>query len=60
MTYPSHTTLLTGVAPAAHGIESNTPFDPLNVNREGWYWYAEDIKVATLAGRGQAGLARQA
>src|SRR6266498_1207359 len=29
VTYPSHTTLLTGVAPAIHGIVSNQTFDPL-------------------------------
>lgn len=48
VTYPSHTTLVTGVSPAKHGIEANTTFDPLNRNFEGWYWYAEDIKVPTL------------
>lgn len=48
VTYPSHTTIMTGLAPAEHGIASNTTFDPLNVNREGWYWYAEDIRGATL------------
>src|SRR5687768_17471482 len=48
VTYPSHTTLMTGLAPREHGIISNTPFDPLNVNKEGWYWYAEDIKTKTL------------
>jgi predicted AlkP superfamily pyrophosphatase or phosphodiesterase len=48
ITYPSHTTMLTGVAPAEHGIVSNTPFDPLSSNQEGWYWYAEDIRVPTL------------
>jgi predicted AlkP superfamily pyrophosphatase or phosphodiesterase len=48
VTYPSHTTLLTGVAPAVHGIVANTTFDPLNKNYGGWYWYAEDIKVPTL------------
>jgi predicted AlkP superfamily pyrophosphatase or phosphodiesterase len=48
LTYPSHTTLLTGAAPARHGIYDNTTFDPLNRNDKGWYWYAEDIKVATL------------
>ena len=48
VTYPSHTTLMTGVTPQEHGIISNTPFDPLNVNKEGWYWYAEDIKAKTL------------
>jgi predicted AlkP superfamily pyrophosphatase or phosphodiesterase len=48
VTYPNHTTLVTGVLPAQHGIVSNTTFDALNVNREGWYWYAEDIRVPTL------------
>ena len=48
LTYPSHTTILTGVSPAKHGIYSNTTFDPLNKNQQGWYWYAEDIKVPTL------------
>jgi predicted AlkP superfamily pyrophosphatase or phosphodiesterase len=48
VTYPSHTTLMTGVAPVVHGIGSNTPFDPLNTNRDGWFWYAQDLKVRTL------------
>ncbi len=48
VTYPSHTTLITGVAPARHGIYANTTFDPLRKNYGGWYWYAEDIKVPTL------------
>jgi predicted AlkP superfamily pyrophosphatase or phosphodiesterase len=48
VTYPSHTTLLTGVSPAKHGIYANTTFDPLRKNLGGWYWYAQDIKVPTL------------
>jgi hypothetical protein len=28
VTYPSHTTLMTGVAPARHGVVNNTTFDP--------------------------------
>lgn len=48
VTYPSHTTLVTGVSPAKHGIYANTPFDPFNKNQGGWYWYAEDICVPTL------------
>jgi predicted AlkP superfamily pyrophosphatase or phosphodiesterase len=48
VTYPSHTTLVTGVSPARHGIYANTTFDPTNSNYGGWYWYAEDIKVPTL------------
>jgi predicted AlkP superfamily pyrophosphatase or phosphodiesterase len=48
VTYPSHATMVTGVAPAKHGIISNSPFDPYSKNLNGWYWYAEDIKVPTL------------
>ena len=48
LTYPSHTTLLTGTSPARHGIVSNLTFDPFLKNQQGWYWYAEDIRVSTL------------
>jgi len=48
VTYPSHATMLTGVAPARHGIYSNHPFDPLSRNLDGWYWYASDLKAETL------------
>jgi Type I phosphodiesterase / nucleotide pyrophosphatase len=48
VTYPSHTTLVTGVSPSRHGILANRPFDPTGRNAGGWYWYAEDIRVPTL------------
>jgi predicted AlkP superfamily pyrophosphatase or phosphodiesterase len=48
LTYPSHTTMITGVSPSRHGIVANTTFDPYNKNYQGWYWYAEDIRVPTL------------
>ncbi|MEA3197907.1 MAG: hypothetical protein QOF32_1959 [Gammaproteobacteria bacterium] len=48
VTYPSHTTLLTGASPARHGVYANTTFDPFARNEQGWYWYAEDTKVPTL------------
>jgi predicted AlkP superfamily pyrophosphatase or phosphodiesterase len=48
VTYPSFTTLITGVEPARHGIVANTTFDPLQKNSGGWYWYTEDIRVPTL------------
>jgi len=48
VTYPSHTTLITGASPARHGVVSNTTFDPKQINAGGWYWYASDIKVPTL------------
>ena len=48
VTYPSHTTLVTGVWPAKHGILANTTFDPFQRNQGGWYWYTEDIRMPTL------------
>lgn len=48
MTYPAHTTLVTGARPARHGIVNNIVFDPFNKNDHGWYWYASDIRVPTL------------
>jgi predicted AlkP superfamily pyrophosphatase or phosphodiesterase len=48
VTYPSHTTLLTGAAPARHGVVGNTTFDPTQVNADGWFWYASDIGLPTL------------
>lgn len=48
LTYPSHTTLLTGVTPRGHGIVNNLTFDPTNINQIGWDWYAADIRVPTL------------
>jgi hypothetical protein len=48
LTYPSHTTLLSGVSPAQHGIGANLTFDPFSRNQQGWYWYASDIRVPTI------------
>jgi predicted AlkP superfamily pyrophosphatase or phosphodiesterase len=48
VTYPSHTTILTGVWPVKHHIYSNVVFDPFDRNLAGWMWYAEDIAVPTL------------
>jgi predicted AlkP superfamily pyrophosphatase or phosphodiesterase len=47
-TYPSHTTLVTGVAPAIHGIYNNMEFDPTRNFAESWFWYARQIRVPTL------------
>ncbi len=50
VTYPSHTTMITGVPPAVHGILNNTWLDPEGRAAGAWYWYARDIKVPTLPG----------
>lgn len=48
VTYPSHTSMITGCNPGTHGIVANHPFDPLGQLRGAWRWYAEDIRVPTL------------
>ena len=50
VTYPSHTTMITGVRPSVHGIINNTWVDPEGVSAGAWYWYARDIKAPTLPG----------
>jgi predicted AlkP superfamily pyrophosphatase or phosphodiesterase len=48
VTYPSHTTLVTGVSPAEHGIVANLEFDPEHRFAESWFWYSAQIRVPTL------------
>jgi predicted AlkP superfamily pyrophosphatase or phosphodiesterase len=48
VTYPSHTTLITGVEPSVHGIYDNRIFDPENKSDGAWFWFARSIKVPTL------------
>lgn len=48
VTYPSHTTLITGVWPAQHGILNNVEFDPEQHFNGDWYWYAAQIHAPTL------------
>lgn len=47
-TYPSHTTLVSGVPPAIHGIYDNRIPDPEGQANGAWYWYSRAIKVQTL------------
>src|SRR5689334_12147487 len=49
VTYPSHTTLITGVRPALHGIIQNRIFEsPTDEQTKEWYWFAKDLKTETL------------
>jgi predicted AlkP superfamily pyrophosphatase or phosphodiesterase len=48
VTYPAHTTIVTGAPPRVHGIVTNRPLDPLQKNMDGWRWYTEDIATPTL------------
>jgi predicted AlkP superfamily pyrophosphatase or phosphodiesterase len=47
-TYPSHTTIVTGVSPAKHGIVGNKPFGTAVKDLDVWYSYAEDLRAPTL------------
>jgi predicted AlkP superfamily pyrophosphatase or phosphodiesterase len=48
VTFPSHTTLITGVSPAVHGIIDNRIVDPEGRSNTAWYWYAASLKAVTL------------
>ena len=51
VTFPSHTTMVTGVRPARHGIYSNQrPWFPTDTGPEAraWYWEAEHVRVPGL------------
>ncbi len=48
VTFPAHTTMITGVNPARHGIENNLVFDPDGALGGGWHWFYEDLKVGTI------------
>jgi predicted AlkP superfamily pyrophosphatase or phosphodiesterase len=47
VTYPDHTTMVTGVTPAKHGIYYNTPFEPEGQTGK-WYWDYNLIKATTI------------
>jgi predicted AlkP superfamily pyrophosphatase or phosphodiesterase len=49
VTYPSHTTLVTGLRPATHGIVQNRIFEaPTEAQTRAWYWYSKALKTETL------------
>lgn len=49
VTYPAHTTLITGSRPAAHGIVQNRIFEaPTAPQTREWYWFADALKLPTL------------
>jgi predicted AlkP superfamily pyrophosphatase or phosphodiesterase len=48
VTYPAHTTIVTGRMPAEHGIYSNLSSRQPGKNANDWFWFANAIKVPTL------------
>ncbi|WP_314061879.1 ectonucleotide pyrophosphatase/phosphodiesterase [uncultured Vagococcus sp.] len=47
LTYPSHTSIVTGVYPKSHGIINNTKLQPEATSPD-WFWYRKDVQVPTL------------
>jgi len=49
LTYPAHTTLITGCNPAEHGIGHNQPFQPgTEAAMRKWYWEASQVRRPSL------------
>lgn len=49
LTYPAHTTLVTGCDPAKHGIGQNQPFQPgKSAEMRAWYWDAAAVRAESL------------
>jgi predicted AlkP superfamily pyrophosphatase or phosphodiesterase len=49
VTYPAHTTIVTGAYPARHGIYGNEVLEPpVGAARREWNWFARDIRAETL------------
>lgn len=49
VTYPNHTSIVTGVRPDRHAIVNNSVFEPPSVPQtQSWFWFASQIKSDTL------------
>jgi len=47
LTYPAHTSIITGRSPKNHGIVNNTLLQPKRKNPD-WYWYKKYVKGETV------------
>ena len=48
VTYPCHTSIVTGKYPKNHGIIANTLLQPKRVNAPDWYWQRKYVKGDTI------------
>ncbi|MBQ8655020.1 MAG: alkaline phosphatase family protein [Clostridia bacterium] len=49
LTYPAHTTLVTGCDPDQHGVGQNQPFQPdKQPDMRAWYWQASEVHRESL------------
>jgi predicted AlkP superfamily pyrophosphatase or phosphodiesterase len=54
VTFPSHTTMITGVPPSVHGIVDNRIVDAEGQSRGAWFWYAREVRALSLIGAARA------
>lgn len=49
LTYPIHTSIITGVYPNKHGIIHNNYLQPgVDANKQTWFWYSKEVKSRSL------------
>ena len=50
LTYPIHTSIITGVHPDRHGVIHNHPLQPqvADDHRKRWYWYVDQVQAPSL------------
>lgn len=52
LTYPVHTSIITGVYPNKHGVIHNNQFQPGVLEKDqSWFWYTNQVKVRSLFDR---------
>ena len=57
VTYPCHTSMLTGCYPEKHGVTSNMKYIPGQLKNVPWNWFADAIKTPDIfTAAKQAGL----
>ena len=49
ITYPAHTSILTGCRPGRHGVISNTSFKTVNDGIDHWHLYAGAVRAETVS-----------
>lgn len=49
LTYPIHTSIITGVYPNKHGVIHNNDLQPgVAENKQTWFWYSNEVKKESL------------
>jgi predicted AlkP superfamily pyrophosphatase or phosphodiesterase len=54
VTFPSHTSMITGVLPSVHGIVDNRIVDAEERSGGAWFWYAREMRAPSLIGAARA------